>query len=84
MLCVQGDVRVTALKTAEDGKGVVVRMHNVGDTAADWSLGFAKPIAAAYYADVHENKLAAATVSENAVVGTCAPYAICTVLVELQ
>lgn len=84
MLCVQGDVRVTALKTAEDGKGVVVRMYNVGDTAADWSLGFAKPIAAAYYADVHENKLASAKADGNAVVGTCAPYAICTVLVELQ
>ncbi|MBQ7378509.1 MAG: alpha-mannosidase [Clostridia bacterium] len=83
MLRVQGEMRVTALKTSEQGKAFVVRMHNVGAEPTDWSLTFAQPIKAAYYTDVHESIIGDVAFNGNSASGTSAPYAICTVLVEL-
>lgn len=81
-MTVTGDVHVTAMKVAENGHGVVVRLHNPGDTEAAFGLTLAKPVTAAHLADLNETPIAPLAVNGNTAKGICKPYGICTVLVK--
>lgn len=79
----EGDIRVTALKSAEDGNGVVVRFVGTGDRETEYSLVMGAPVRAAYSADLNEAPITPLTVCENGVSGQCAPYEIKTVIFEI-
>ena len=83
-LAVEGDVKVTALKTAENGCDVVVRLHNNGGEKAPFCLTLAKAPIVAYETDLNEKILAPLAVSGNTVSDECAPYAIRTVLLRFS
>ena len=79
----EGSIRVTALKSAEDGKGVVVRFAGVGDVETPFALTLTTPVKGAYDSDLNEARIAPLTVCENGISGKCAPYEIKTVIFEL-
>ncbi|MBE6703581.1 MAG: alpha-mannosidase, partial [Ruminococcaceae bacterium] len=81
-LTVKGKIRITALKTAENGEDVVVRFHNNGDTATPFALSLASKPIAAFATDINEKVLEPLPVQGNAVVGECPPFAIRTVLIK--
>ena len=83
-LTVTGDVRVTAVKTAEDGESIVVRLHNNGNASAPFTLTPACQVLSAHLTDLGENAIGDLAVQGNAVSGECAPYAICTVLLRIK
>jgi len=81
-LTVEGDVRVTALKGAENGEGTVVRFCNNGGETAAFRLTLATPVRAAFAVDLNENILAELPVEGGTVAGDCAPFAIRTLLLK--
>ena len=81
-LRVEGDVRVTALKTAENGRDLVLRLHNNGGETAAYRIQLPAGTRSARYADVNENVLASAAVVDGVLEGSCAPFAIHTILLE--
>ena len=81
-LAVEGNVRVTALKMAEDKNAAVVRFHNNGDGEADYGFSFAKKVKRAWAVDLHEAPLCEVKAEDSAVRGKLSPYAIATLLVE--
>ncbi len=83
-LTVTGDVRMTALKTAENGRDVVVRLHNNGGKQTDFTLTLAKDVAFAHDVDLNENIIGDLALEGNTVKSACAPYAIRTVLLKLK
>ena len=83
-LSVDGDVRVSALKTAEDGNGYIVRFFNVKNSDSEWSIKLFKNVSSAYYADINENKGGKVSFDGNKLSGVSSPYAITTILFELE
>lgn len=55
-LQIEGNVKVTALKPAEDGQGVIVRMHNLQETEVSAIMRTRKEIVRAEVTDVLERK----------------------------
>ena len=82
LLTVDGDVRISAVKTAEDFDGLTVRLCDGCGKGAAYTLTFADTPSAAYFADLNENIISEATVNGNAVVASVEPYAIHTILVK--
>jgi alpha-mannosidase len=80
----EGNIRVTALKSAEDGKGIVVRFAGTGNGETAFTLSAGAFVKAAYLADLNETKIAPLTVCENRVSGQCGPYEIKTVILETE
>lgn len=81
---VTGDVRVTAVKTAEDGESVVVRLHNNGKEQASFTLALSREVVFAYNTDLNENIIGDLALEGNVVKDVCAPYAIRTILLKLK
>jgi len=79
---IEGNIKITAVKTAEDGEGTVIRFFNAGDKDEDFRLTFKNNIVEAYYTDVNENRLNIAEINGCSVVGTIKPYEIKTVLIK--
>ncbi len=83
-LRVSDNVRITALKTAEDGNGYVVRFFAPAESDADWTIEAASPIRAARLTDINENPVCDLTVTDGVVYGKCRPHAVCTVLLQIK
>jgi alpha-mannosidase len=83
-LQVAGNVRVTAVKVAEEREGTVVRFFNVGERAEDYRLIFAREICSAIAVDLREMPQYAVETKCNTLCGTLPPYAIATVLVKFR
>ena len=82
-LQVTGDVQITAVKTAENGRDVVVRLHDRSGEGSAFSLTLARGVRAAHATDLNETPLQPLAVRNGAACGECAPFAIQTVLLEL-
>ena len=82
LVTVDGDVHVSAVKTAEDFDGLMIRLSDGCGKGADYTLTFAKTPVAAYAADINENIIGDLTIDGNAVKATVAPYAVDTILVK--
>ncbi len=83
LLTVQGNVRIAAVKTAEDFDGLAVRLFDMGE-GADYTLTFAKNVASANEADVNENPGKKLTAKKNAVSGSVKPYEFRTILIRFK
>ena len=81
-LTVNGNVRVSAVKIAEDKTGVVVRLFNVGDNNEKYALKFTKEINSAVAVDINENPVHAVELKDNTVSGELSPYSLCSILVK--
>ena len=72
-------------RRAEDGRGVIVRLHEESGRPAEVKLSFTGlPIREAVFTDVTEHDQAAAPVSEGAVVFSLGPYALKTVRLVVE
>jgi len=78
----EGNIKITAVKTAEDGQGTVIRFFNAQDTVEKFKFVFKNNIAEAYYVDVNEKFLNTAEAKENAVSGELKPYEIKTIIIK--
>jgi len=84
LLRVSENLRVTALKTAEDGQGYVVRFYAPKDSGGEWSIALSKNVQSAFFTDLNETVIAPATFSGNTVFGTCTPNKVCTLLIQIK
>ena len=82
LLSVEGDVHISAVKTPEDFDGLVVRLSDATGQGAEFKLAFAKPIVAAYDADLNENVIAELSVSDDVVSACVEPFGVKTVMVR--
>ena len=84
-MTVEGDLTLSAIKKAEDGNGIIVRLFNgeyEGDAAA--TLTFAGSVANAYEVDLRERKVGEIRHDDKAVlVGPIGHAKIVTVCIEL-
>ncbi len=80
-LKVEGDVRVSAVKTAEDADGIIVRLSDISGKGGAFKLIFAKDVSAAIETDLNENEIAKLQVAGNTVCADVEAYGIKTVLV---
>ena len=81
-LTVEGNVKVTALKKAEDAAAVVVRLSNIESTPTDCQLRFMSPVKAAYLASISETPTAPLPVDGMSVMARLSGHELATVLVE--
>jgi alpha-mannosidase len=81
-LKVQGDVRISAVKTAEDVDGVIVRLSDISGKGGAFKLTFAGAVASAQETDLNENVLGDLTVAGNDVCAEVEAYGVKTVLVR--
>jgi alpha-mannosidase len=82
LLQVEGDVRVSAVKTPEDFDGLVVRLSDLNGQGADFKLTFAKALAAAYVADLNENVISELEANGTAVSASVEPFGVTTIMVR--
>jgi alpha-mannosidase len=82
LLQVEGDVRVSAVKTPEDFDGLVVRLSDLNGQGADFKLTFAKALAAAYMADLNENVISELEANGTAVSASVEPFGVTTIMVR--
>ena len=75
-----GDIKITAIKLAEDASGAIIRFCNPDVKATNYTLTFAKAPAAVCKTDINENVIADVAFDGKAVSGTCAASEICTLL----
>lgn len=64
---IRSDARVSAVKGAEDGDGIVLRLYDPSGNANEATLAFQKPIRTATLTDSNENPLTPLATSGNAV-----------------
>ena len=83
-LKVEGDVKLSAVKTAEDFRGIVVRFSDISGRGTDFGLTYGCEIAEAYSCDINENALDSLAVEGNTVRGHLGAYEIKTVIVKLK
>ncbi|MDK2972648.1 MAG: 2-O-(6-phospho-alpha-D-mannosyl)-D-glycerate hydrolase [Candidatus Sumerlaeota bacterium] len=76
-------VHVTAVKQAEDGRGLVVRLYNGSDAAQDVALRFGRPVVSACRARMDESAGEALAAEGSVVRLTARPHAIVTLRVEV-
>jgi alpha-mannosidase len=74
-----GGVVLSALKQAEDGASVIVRLFNPDDSEATASLTIDAPIAAAYEVNLLEERQSEIRVQSNAVPIALRPHGIKTI-----
>jgi alpha-mannosidase len=83
-LTAEGEIRITALKSPEEGEGKILRFACTGKESGTYRLTFSKPVKEAYAVDFNEHILHPLPVEGCTVSGETAPYAICTVLVKTE
>ena len=83
-LTVAGGIRLTAVKTPEDGEGILVRFSDITGKGGEYALTFAFDIAEAVYVDTNENALTPAVFEGRTVRGRIDPYAIEAIRVHLK
>jgi alpha-mannosidase len=82
LLSVEGDVHISAVKTPEDGDGLVVRLSDGSGRGAEFTLAFAKTLAAAYDTDLNETILSELPLGDDVVSACVEPYGVKTILVR--
>ena len=82
LLTADGSIRITALKTAEEGDGTVIRFACTGKEKGVYRLTLPHAVCEAYAVDFNEKILHPLAVDGNSVCGETVPYAIRTVLVK--
>ena len=78
-LTVDGNVRVSSVKGAEDGKGTVVRVYDVSGNSGEVTMNFAKELEAAFVTDTNEKILSQLPTFGNAVKLTVPACSVVTV-----
>ncbi len=81
-LQLEGSARIQAVKAAEDGTGVVIRLHNLEKTEQTITLTLPKPIAQAQLTDICEKPVADVTADGACCKVTLAPGALRTLLIR--
>ncbi|MBO5898877.1 MAG: alpha-mannosidase [Clostridia bacterium] len=81
-LKVEGDVRISAVKTAEDVDGVIVRLSDINGKGGEFKLTFAKAVASAQETDLNENVIADLKTVGNDVCACVEAFGVKTVLVR--
>lgn len=81
-LKVEGDVRISTVKAAEEGDGVVVRLSDQSGRGGNFQLTFAVPVMSAQETDLNENAVGDLPVAGRAVCGEVEAFGIKTVLVR--
>lgn len=76
------NAQISAIKQAENGEGIVVRLYNPEDTAANAMLTFCREIKSAEAVTITEKKLADLTAEGNTMSVEINPHAIKTVCVK--
>ena len=79
----KGDICYSTLKPAEDGKGFVVRIYNMGDKKQKAYLTFCKDIKAAFLTDLEENILSEIKADGNSITLPMDKWKIATINIEL-
>lgn len=82
LLRVEGAVRISAVKTAEDVDGVIVRLSDIGGAGGACRLIFARPVREAWETDLNETPLCTLTPNGAEVCADVEAYGIKTVLVR--
>lgn len=82
LLQVEGDVRISAVKTPEDFDGLVVRLSDLNGQGAAFKLTFAKAVTAAYVADLNENVVSELKVEDTTVSAAVEPFGVATIMVR--
>lgn len=79
---IDGDVFVSAVKTAENGEGIIVRLSDISGKGGDVTLDFCKAVKSAYETDLNENVTGDLKADGNTVKADIEAYGIKTVLVK--
>lgn len=82
LLQVEGDVRISAVKTAEDVDGLIVRLSDIGGKGGNFKLTFAKAVVSAQETDLNENVIGDLVVAGNDVRASIEAFGVKTVLVR--
>ncbi len=82
LLKVEGNVHISAVKTAEDFKGLMVRLSDETGDGADFALTFTTPPSEAFEADINENVRGSLEIEGCAVKTSVKPFGVKTVLVK--
>lgn len=82
LFTVEGNVHISSVKTPEDFDGLMIRLSDEAGEGARFTLTFAKPVAAAYDADINENILGDLAKDGCCVRAQVEPYAVKTILVK--
>ena len=77
------NVHVTAIKQAEDGRGLIVRLFNTTAAEQSFTLTFGRPIASASLCKIGEETVAEAVVSGRSLAAKAGPKQIRTYRVVL-
>ena len=78
-ISLEGNVRVSSVKGAEDGCGAVVRVYDVVGKSEEVTLSFAKELCEAYVTDTNENIVSTLCPSGKSVKFTVPAYSVVTV-----
>ncbi|MHB1485730.1 MAG: alpha-mannosidase [Saccharofermentanales bacterium] len=85
MMSIEGDVKCSAFKTAEDGDGLIVRVYDANGKGGKITVRFAKAVKSAKLTDLTETKdLGAVKISGEKISFKLGAYEIATVAVELK
>ncbi|MBO4262253.1 MAG: alpha-mannosidase, partial [Clostridia bacterium] len=82
--CDANNVIVDAVKPAEDGKGVIIRLHENSNCRTDCTLSFGIKAKDVYFADMLENKSERLDFSDGKIKFRIMPYEIITLYLETQ
>jgi alpha-mannosidase len=83
-MTLEGDVKISAIKMAEDILGVVVRLSEVKGRKTDFRLTFMQKPASAYATDINENIQNEIKVDGFSVNGSCEAYGVGTILIKFE
>lgn len=80
----EGDIQISAVKTAEDGDGIIVRLADIGGLGGDYKLTFARAVALAYETDLNEKVMTELGVCGNDVCDSLDAFSVKTLLVRFK
>lgn len=78
-----GNIKISAIKPAEDGNGIVIRFFTPGKTKTGYTITFANQLKKAYFTDLNEHPIASANMVDNSISGECSPGQIVTLLINV-
>ncbi len=84
LFTLEGDARISAVKTPEDCDGLLIRLSDIAGQGGRFKLTFEKPLNAVYETDLTERTLTPITFEEASVSSDIAPYAIKTLLIRFR
>ena len=82
LLELEGDAILHAVKTAEDTDGLILRIANPHEREKPFALTMHRPIKAAYFTDLNEQKIAPIPASGKRLSALLAPFGVETILIQ--